>query len=222
MFRPDEETDNDEPTIVYYVANAPVPSLEEGDPQDPEQDQGLIARHTLLKPTTNIVDRRKSELRGTQAEKASLAWRSSFNNVTLSSSSTNVSALAGDDDEAFWTKYVCRGERLHAASIRNKDAAISFVAAVDSEFDGTMEDEMKTWGYTDEKGVSMYCGLEDIAPILNSLGIDPWFKKEGKTGGENACFHIEHTGSLGRPKYKVDGKTYRVSCHQVFGGQGLY
>ncbi|KAJ4993437.1 hypothetical protein SVAN01_00985 [Stagonosporopsis vannaccii] len=113
-------------------------------------------------------------------------------------------AEPNEADDAFWNRHVCRGEKLHEASIRNKDTALNFVRAVDSEFDGTMEDEMKTWGYTDEQGRSIFCNLDDLTHELNSLGIDAEFRK-GDKQGDNECFHVHHRRGLGRATYIKTG-----------------
>lgn len=149
--------------------------------------------------------------------KTCLARRDLNLNTTSATLSTDVTTLAGEPEEAdevFWNRHVCRGEKLTEASLRNKDTAINFVRPVDSQFDGTMEDEMKTWGYTDNKGISFYCHLDDLKNELNSIGIDTGFKEEDPNG-QNECFHVFHSSSLGRRLYKVDGKTYQVSYHEV-------
>lgn len=175
VFRPDENTDNDEPTLVYHVKDMPLNSPYDTGSDDDESpnDPG--------DPTP---------------------------------------AVGHEDDETFWNRHVCRGEKLHQASIRNKDTAINFVRIVDSEFDGTMENDMKTWGYTDHKGESIYCELEDIAPDLNSLGINTAFRS-GSSNGDNECFYIDHRSSLGRATYKVGGTTYHVSNREYLSLRGL-
>ena len=130
-------------------------------------------------------------------------------------SSKDVKALAGDDDAAFWQKYVCRGEKLTQACMRNKDTAINFVTAIDSGWDGTMETELKLWGYTDYNGKSMYCELDNIADSLNLIGVDAKFRKRNNNG-QNECFNIGHTRQgdstpIKDQTYQVEGKTYRVS-----------
>lgn len=131
---------------------------------------------------------------------------------------SSVSVLAGDDSS--WQRYVCRGEKLTQASMRNKDSAADFANPIDSEWDGTLEAELKLWGYTDYQGKSMYCELDNIADSLNQIGIDAKFKKNNN--GQNECFYIRHrrTGETD-PKdqvYQVGDKTYRVSWRCILCG----
>ncbi|KAJ8106913.1 hypothetical protein OPT61_g9226 [Boeremia exigua] len=166
--------------------------------------------HVKEAPSTSdnleAIEKRDVDLR--------LARRNVIFGANSTSPSTDISTLAGGDDE-FWRKYVCRGEKLTQASIRNKDTAVDFMTPVDSEFDGTMEAELKLWGYTDHKGSSLYCELDNIAASLNSIGVDAKFRK-GKRGGQNECFHIEYGAQadsvpIRDQNYEVDGTTYRMT-----------
>lgn len=139
----------------------------------------------------------------------------------VSAGSNGVFMSAGGDDPAFWTKHVCRGEKLTQAAIHHKSTAVDFVTGIDSQFDGTMEIDLKTWGYTDYKGKSMYCELDNIAATLNSIGVDAKFKKGSNSQGQNECFHVEHRQkSEAKPvedqTYEVEGKTYRVSSYILY------
>lgn len=164
MFEPDDDTESEsyEPTLVFYVKDAPALSSED---------------------------------------------------AISAEESTEKMALTRRDDKDFWTKYVCRGEKLTQASLRNKDTAIQFANPIDSEWDGTLEEELKLWGYTDFKGKSLYCDVNNIAESLNSIGIDAKFKSKK---GENQCFNIGHrrqseTVVVTDQTYKVGDKVYRVS-----------
>ncbi|KAH6639025.1 hypothetical protein C7974DRAFT_387722 [Boeremia exigua] len=151
-----------------------------------------------------------AKLQGRRDETESLARRE----LVLSAQSSpflpdNVTKLAGETHEEFWQKHVCRGEKLAQACARDKDTAINFVIPIDSEFDGTMETEMETWGYKDYNGKSLYCELNNIASTLNSIGVDAVFRKKNTPNGQNECYHIEHNRADG--KYEVDGKAYRTT-----------
>ncbi|KAJ4347557.1 Mitochondrial import inner membrane translocase subunit tim8 [Ascochyta clinopodiicola] len=165
VFQPDEnEADSDEPTLIFYVKDAPYPS--------PEDEQGL---------------------QGSEEKKT----------------------LARRDDQSFWQQNVCRGEKLTQASLRNKDTAIQFANPIDSEWDGTMETELKLWGYTDFRGKSMYCELDNIADSLNQIGIDAKFMHNSKNG-QNQCFNIGHRQQgyatpLKDQRYTVGDKEYRMT-----------
>ncbi|KZM28677.1 uncharacterized protein EKO05_0009934 [Ascochyta rabiei] len=165
VFQPDEnDMDSDEPTIVYYVKDAPYPS---------QKDEQTLQRSD---------------------EKRTLARR---------------------DDQSLWQKHVCRGERLTQASKRNKDTAIQFANPIDSEWDGTLEAELKTWGYTDFRGKSLYCELDNLADSLNQIGIDTRFKHKSKDG-QNQCFNIAHRNPgestpLKDQSYTVGDKKYRMT-----------
>lgn len=127
----------------------------------------------------------------------------------------SVSTMAVD--ATFWRKYVCRGEKLTQASMRNKDTAVQHASPIDSEWDGTMEEELRLWGYTDYKGKSVYCEFDNIIDNLNAIGVDGRFKSRG---GENDCYNVGHRRSDATPlkdqTYEVDGKTYKASVHKIF------
>lgn len=127
------------------------------------------------------------------------------------------SALTRREDQSFWQRYVCRGEKLTQASLRNKDTAVKFAKPIDSEWDGTLENELKLWGYTDYDGQSLYCEIGNIAENLANIGVDAKFKHNVKTG-QNQCFNIGHRLKSEKTPvrdqtYTVGDKTYRVSIH---------
>lgn len=162
-------------------------------------------------------------------ENAHIAWTKSLSirntypiAEIVSIGSNDITTLAGEDDIGFWAKYVCRGEKLTQASVRNKDTATNYVTGIDSRFDGSMETELETWDYTEHKGKSLYCELDNIAATLNSIGIDAKFRK-GNNNGQNECFHVEHRRTNGGglnirdQTYEAAGRTYRVSsCSLTF------
>ncbi|XPT03569.1 Mitochondrial import inner membrane translocase subunit tim8 [Ascochyta lentis] len=165
VFQPDDnDSANEEPTIIYYVKDAPNPSLEGENSLYGQKEKSILTR--------------------------------------------------GDDQE-FWQKFVCRGEKLTQASMRNKDTAIQFASPIDSEWDGTLEAELKLWGYTDYKGISMYCELDNIAESLNQIGIDAKFMSKNRDG-QNLCFNIRHllegdTRPILDQRYTVGAKSYRMT-----------
>jgi hypothetical protein len=115
-----------------------------------------------------------------------------------------------------WQKYVCRGEKLTQASKLDREKAAQFATPIDSEWDGTLEAELKLWGYELYIG---FCDFSNIADQLRALNIDSRFKPKG---GQNECFSVRHsnieaTNEEGEEMpvmdqtYTVNGKTYRVS-----------
>lgn len=210
MFQPDSDDDN-EPTIIYNVKDAPKPSSEDEKNEDKPEGQGEQGVRRDLAVNTSRLS---------LALPVPVARALSGNLLSLAVATEPTPPTSG---QTFWQKYVCRGEKLTQASKRNIDKAIQFADPVDSEWDGTLEAELKLWGYADLKGKSLYCDLSNIAEDLNKVGVDAKFKPRG---GQNECFSVKHSLTNDRndkgekipPKdqrYTVGDKTYRVSGHSV-------
>lgn len=160
----------------------------------------------------------------------------SLSNVTgdqlTSSGPTNiklVKAVTADDDpalKAFWQKYVCRGQKLHQASISNKEQAVQYATPIDSQFDGTLENELARWGYLEyNEDAAPNCWFSLYIPTeLKALNIDP---RGSDQGGPNKCFLFQHWNRDAHDKggpvpveeqdYFVDGKAFKVSRQSLSG-----
>lgn len=56
VFRPDEDSGQDEPTIVYYVEDTPAPSQEDKNPdENPDPDQGHTRRDLVLTAEETVL-----------------------------------------------------------------------------------------------------------------------------------------------------------------------
>ena len=117
-----------------------------------------------------------------------------------------------------WEKYVCRGGKLDQACKLDKYKAIEFLTPIDSPWDGTLEAELKLWGYK-ELPADSHCSFDDIAPALKALRIGLLSRAEG---GANYCYQVRHVNDEARnaqgkriddrdQTYKVNDREYRVS-----------
>jgi hypothetical protein len=133
-------------------------------------------------------------------------------------------------DDADWNAARCRGERLlHVMKLNDQDEASKVLQwpHTQSSWDGDLKNELETWGYSEEE-MPDRCDFEynEFSTPFEALNIDPSSVQEG---GRNTCYKFRHyngakvernqDGSLPDKyiqKYKVDGKTYRVStiCSQ--------
>ncbi|KAF3045874.1 hypothetical protein E8E12_002891 [Didymella heteroderae] len=82
-------------------------------------------------------------------------------------------------------------------------------------WEGTMEEELKLWGYTQPKGVTLYCDFSSTEREFKEMGIDTKFRERTKDG-QNECYQAHHSkgGPRGKVKeqtYEVDKKTYRMT-----------
>lgn len=141
-------------------------------------------------------------------------------------SSNTVSPLAfGDavsiaakpklDDDTLWDTCKCRGEKITQASLQDKEIAKNFVSPIDSPWEGTMEEELKLWGYMQPKGATVYCDFSSTEKEFSAMGIDTKFKERTKEG-KNRCYQAHHSrggprGKVREQTYEVKKKTYRVS-----------
>lgn len=131
--------------------------------------------------------------------------------------------IAGDNDLTpwdFWWKYLCRGSRLHEASIRSIPEALEFASPLDTPFDSTLESELKRWGYLEHNSeAAAQCWFNFWIPKpLHDLNIDAM---GSDMGGPNRCFWFEHWDRdaedehgpipINQQFYEVDGRWYRVS-----------
>lgn len=110
-----------------------------------------------------------------------------------------------------WQKNVCRGAKLNKACKLDKEKAIEFVNPIDSPWDGTLEAELKLWGYH-EVPADMHCDFDDIASALKALRIGLLSRAEG---GDNYCYQVRHWDDDARTNhrdqtYTVENKVYRV------------
>lgn len=119
------------------------------------------------------------------------------------------------DDIALWNSCRCRGEKITEASLQDKSTAMNIVKAIDSPWEGTMEAELKLWGYAQPNGLGLYCDLDNVAGPFKEMGIDTKFKEKTKNG-QNECYQAHHSkggprGMIKDQTYVVGEKTYRVS-----------
>ncbi|KAJ4373531.1 hypothetical protein N0V86_007672 [Didymella sp. IMI 355093] len=116
------------------------------------------------------------------------------------------------DDATLWNTCKCRGEKITQASLQNKDTAINLVTPIESPWEGTMEEELKLWGYKEPKGLSLYCNFDSVAREFGEMGIDTKFKEKTQTG-QNECYQAHH--SRGGPRGKIKDQTYEVD-HKIY------
>lgn len=167
LFCPDEDTEMKEPTIVYYVEDAPTPSHKDGG----SAAQANVRRDLILAADDPPMD-----------------------------------------EDALWVKCRCRGEKLTEGCQTSKDEATEFTTPLNMPWKGTMEAELKKWGYHERPPT--WCSLDDIENALNDLKIEE---------GDTNCYEVRYLlpdgtkdedGKVIAPKdqtYTVDKKTYRVS-----------
>lgn len=132
-----------------------------------------------------------------------------------------------EETASTWCKAKSRGAKLiKAMSLNNQDAATSLAwPYIQSQWDGDLKTELKTWGYNDDdKGHAQADGscdfTKDLGQAFKDLGIDS--RSKGR-GGPNQCFYVEHMngptvirdedGEMPYEEeqfYEADGKKYRV------------
>ena len=116
-----------------------------------------------------------------------------------------------------WDKAICRGEKLTRASKLTKDKAEAFALPINTNWDGDLGAERKTWGYFDSPDAD--CDFEgeyyDIKTAYEALNI--------LDSNSNDCFRtfhydpdleVDENGKEIEVKdqtYQVNGKTYHVS-----------
>lgn len=140
MFRADEDTDMEEPTIIYHVEDAPTTWQEESSlglisERNARQEQDHTRRDLLL-VTDDLVS-------ATDEDEIEDLW---YQNL--------------------WYKSLCRGGKLTEGCMANKNEATEFLTPVDTPWKGTMESELQEWGYR-EVDASSKCGWDDIEENLN-------------------------------------------------------
>jgi hypothetical protein len=208
VFQPDSEDEN-EPSLVYYVKDAPAPPPEnKDDPEKPKPEGSLVVRGLNVSVNKSLPDLSSAS---TQSSAVDL--------VLPAVAAEPTPSPLPSADQSFWQRYVCRGEKLTQASKRNKDKAVQFASPIDSEWDGTLEKELKLWGYRDKKEQPLTCDLSIVAPDLAKVGIDAKFKDKG---GQNECFAVYHlrveqdkqgkSVPVANQRYTVGEKSYRVSA----------
>lgn len=133
-----------------------------------------------------------------------------------------------EEDDSVWEYAKCRGLKLLMAMMLDPISAVHLVTPIHSPWDGTLEHELKTWGYTDASTHEYYDHLCDfdrtgyqMMEPFEALGINV---KSSLVGGPNHCFVLQHRQDLAavRPpdnplprledqRYEVEGKQYRVT-----------
>lgn len=140
-------------------------------------------------------------------------------------SSPSVPTPPAVSPQAEWQKYVCRGQKLTLASKADKDKAEEFVLPISTQWDGTLENELKLWGYTEDPYPD--CDFDgeyyDISRAYEDLHVLPDDENEDEPD-PNECFRIHHYDPnkvdedghdiwAGDQTYKVNDKEYRVSWY---------
>jgi hypothetical protein len=176
------------------VSELPLPQLLFTDPDPPlVSSPDLHVRNIPTSTPDNLITVKK------QGHNNGLRSQNTHpTNETIAPGTENVvayAALAKRDfkhNEAVWQKAVCTGEKLTQASLRNKDTAVNYVRPIDSDFDGIMEKDLSTWGYTDLSWQGAdNCDLTTVVPELTSLGINvDW--SDYDASGQNTCFNVAH------------------------------
>jgi hypothetical protein len=179
------------PSMIMYVADADDDSSDEL-PMD--RRRGIGRGNSALRPPVN-----------------------SFNTKSPSTLGDTVTIAAKPklDDATLWNTCKCRGEKITQASLEDKDTAKNLVTPIDSPWEGTMEEELKLWGYAQPKGATVYCDFSSTETEFRAMGIDTNFKERTKNG-QNQCYQAHHSkgGPRGKVKeqtYEVEKKIYRVS-----------
>jgi hypothetical protein len=145
----------------------------------------------------------------------------------------SIAAVGADPptDDEVWKKAQCKGENLNIAMTLDDDGAHSVLnnmPYIQSPWDGTMEDDLRKWGYSEggEKEVKKceqdLADLKDINTALKALGTD---YTSARNGGPNHCYNARHRDSpnihlvdgkkpsrVSKQWFTVDGKEYRVRC----------
>ena len=207
-----------EPTIVYYVEDAPATLQKRGNSaQNPEENAGQERTHTWRDDhdaEEAPYERRRSVGPGTSALRPRVNSSSAHSASTLGDT-VIIAAKPVLNDATLWNTCKCRGERITQASMQNKDTAMKLVTPIDSPWDGTMEEELKLWGYRQPKGATLYCDFSSTEMEFNKMGIDTKFMERTKDG-QYRCYQALHNkeGPYGQSKeqiYEVGGKIYRLS-----------
>jgi len=141
-----------------------------------------------------------------------------------------VKAAAFDNpaDRQLWEKSICRGQRLFLAMTFDLPEAGRICQPIISPWDGTLERELITWGYSDisddiehEFDCDMSPdknGIEDMLDEINA------YSNDSRHGGDNICHALQHrdgtaverdeNGNLPDEEdqhYNVNGREYRVT-----------
>jgi hypothetical protein len=218
VFRSDEDTEMKEPTIVYYVENALATWQKRGNSaQNPEDNAGRERYHTRRDDhhAKEVPYERRQSVGPSFSALRPRVNSSSAHSPSTVGDTVTIAAKPKLDDATLWNTCKCRGERISQASMQNKDTAMRLVTPIDSPWEGTMEEELKLWGYKQPKGATLYCDYSNTEMEFKAMGIDKNFIERTKDG-QNRCYQALH--SKGRPygqsqeqMYEVEGKTYRVS-----------
>jgi hypothetical protein len=132
-------------------------------------------------------------------------------------------------EQAIWCKAVNRGRTfVNAMKLNEKDATkLLGWPHVESEWDGTLHDELIKWGYRDDEEhhakFDARCKFADYSRVFHYLGIS---ELSAKQGGPNRCFSFIHKSGpameldanghmpkVDKQTYVVDGVRYPVSPH---------
>jgi hypothetical protein len=128
-------------------------------------------------------------------------------------------------DDSKWKDAHCRGNNLLNAMKLDEaqcQAGLSW-RYCQSPWDGTMEQDLATWGYdeTSETGIlSNEESLQDLSgpnsrTAFQALGINP---RSSRFGGRNFCHYIKHMN--GPTVHKVNGRIPRRAVDQTYTVQG--
>ena len=120
--------------------------------------------------------------------------------------------------QAQWWKALCKGEKLNGAMRWSAPRANKFLDPLDSPWDGTLVQELATWGYTEmsDDATNDMCDFDrlwDMKTVFQALGMDP--RSTGR-GGPNQCFQVLHgvydsVTPILLQEYTVNGKQYEVN-----------
>jgi len=143
-----------------------------------------------------------------------------------------VKAAAFDNpaDQQLWKKSICRGQRLLLATTFDLPEAGRICQPIISPWDGTLERELTTWGYSDisdniehEFDCDMNPDKNGIEDMLAEINADP---NDSRHGGDNICHVLQHRDGTAVERdenghlpdeedqyYNVNGREYRVSYY---------
>ena len=157
------------------------------------------------------------------------ASRFNMSSSVTGNDTVKILALAQPADDTLWNSAACRGGKMLLGMTLNAPEAAMICQLITSLWDGTLEKELTTWGYTDYSATLDFpseChmtgdqghGLDDA---LQYLGAD---SRSSRDSGDNVCYTLQHRDGTtvlrdqhGRlpdvqdQYYNVNGRQYRVS-----------
>ena len=156
--------------------------------------------------------------------------RANVSSPVFQNDTVKVAAFDNPADQQLWQKSICRGQRLFLAMTFDLPEAGRICQPIISPWDGTLERELTTWGYSDISGdiehefdCDMSPDKNGIEDMLEEINANP---NDSRHGGDNICHALQHRdgtvverdeiGNLPDEEdqyYNVNGREYRVSYY---------